>query len=240
MFTVKLLLNSTITLNHPMMKNNHETLIRIGLVDDHVILMQPFFDLLNKQQGIQCSFLVHSGEQLIQLLAAADEYPDIILMDIEMPGMDGIETTRLVTKLYPQIKVIALTGRSNPYSVIQMKEAGACTYFRKDVSFPKLTEALREVYINGRYYYDFSHQQSSTIDEDVREEATIIFSEKERELLDCMSRGCSYEEMGAEMCLSKNTIEKYRLRLTKKLHTSKQAVMVRKAMEMGVLPYQKK
>lgn len=221
------------------MNDNRNSVIKVGLVDDHVILMRPFFDALNKLRGIKAIFLVHSGEDLFQLLSAATELPDIILMDIEMPGMTGIEATKKLYSLFASIKVIALTGRSNPHSIVQMKEAGACAYLRKDVGLNILEEAIRSVYIYGEYYGDLSHQQANNIDNEIIAEATMVFSEREVDLLHYMSLGYSYDRMAEAMSLSKSGMDKYRQSLCEKLHTQKQAVMVIKALQMGLLPRNK-
>lgn len=222
------------------MQDNRNDVIRVGLVDDHVILIQPFFDTLNRVKGIKAVFLVYSGEELLQLLKSAPELPDIILMDIEMPGISGIEATKLVNKLYPEIKIIALTSKDNPYSVVQMREAGACAYFRKDVRFDILEEAIRQIHEQGNYHGDLSNQQPDTIDKEIKEEATVLFSEREVEVLHWMSLGYTYDQTAEAMHLSTSGMDKHRQSLCGKLHTNKQAVMIRKALQMGILPLNKK
>src|SRR5688572_28971903 len=103
-------MNQNLTNNSP---------IRVAVVDDHPIFTIPFSNMLNSFKGISATHTANSGQELLQLLAKETEKPHIILMDVIMPGMSGIEATRQVSLLYPEIKIAALSGDDDEFSVLR-------------------------------------------------------------------------------------------------------------------------
>src|SRR5947207_1530371 len=107
------------------MKNSppDPSVINVGVVDDHILVTTSVAGMLNTLNDIRVTLQAVSGEELLQLLKKATDIPDILLMDISMRGMGGIEATRQVTALYPAIKIIALSGLDDEQTIIQMIRA---------------------------------------------------------------------------------------------------------------------
>jgi DNA-binding NarL/FixJ family response regulator len=210
--------------------------IRIGVVDDHYhIFTLPFSKMLNEMGGFQTTLSATGGQELLQLLNSSPEHPDIILMDVSMPVMNGIEATRHLSVLYPEIKVIALSANDDDYSILAMIGAGACAYLRKDVHPHQLKEALFEVYRKGKYYADLYHMYEKELRKNKWKAMDISFTGRELEVIHYMSLGYNNGESARAMNISVKMVERYKGRLFEKLDTESQVVIVLEAVRRGII-----
>jgi DNA-binding NarL/FixJ family response regulator len=209
--------------------------IKVGIVDDHVAVTQAFGLLLNGMNGISCVLEAFSGEQLLHKLELAGELPDILLMDVDMKGMSGIETTKQVTALYPLIKVITFTGVGAEWTILKMIAAGACAYLMKHESPDQIEAAIKEVHRKGKYHADVYHLYAAEIRRYSHEIKTLSFTENETRFLQLLCKGYSYRQMAEIMNYSIRSIDYCYESISRKLNTKSQVVMALEALRLGIV-----
>lgn len=211
--------------------------IRLLIVDDHPILCQGLRALLRYYDDIEVVGEAHTGEEAI---ARVDEWePDVVLMDIAMPGMNGIETTRRIRQEHPQTRVLVLTQHEERQYVIPVLRAGASGYLLKSALSSDLITALRAVARGETFLYS---PLSSVLVEELQRyqvESPAIGPEsltpREREILQHIAEGKTNNQIAAELSLSVKTVEWHRTNLMSKLDVHNAAELVRYALEHGLL-----
>jgi len=192
--------------------------ISIAIVDDHTLFRSGVSTLLSEFEEINVLFEASNGKDLQQKLSA-DNLPDIILMDITMPVMDGYEATKWVTTLYPHICILALSMFDDERSIINMLKAGACGYLLKESNASDLLEAIKitkekGLFINenvsGRMLVSLRHEAKA-------EDGKLKPSQREMEFLQYCSTELTYKEIAVQMHVSPRTIDSYRESLFSKL-----------------------
>jgi DNA-binding NarL/FixJ family response regulator len=217
------------------MKTSFNDVIKVGIIDDHVTVTRAIGTLLNSMNGICCILEAFSGEHLLRLLESAQETPDILLMDVEMNEMNGIEATVHITAQYPLIKVIAFTGIGTGSSIIKMIAAGACAYMMKHASPAEIEAAIKEVHRKGKYHADIYHMYASEIRRYNDEVGELSFTENEKRFLQFLCKGYPYRKIAETMNLSIDSINYYHTCLSRKMNTPNQAVMALEALRLGIV-----
>jgi DNA-binding NarL/FixJ family response regulator len=201
--------------------------ISIAIVDDHALFRSGVAHLLSEFEEIIVLFVASSGKDLQQKLSA-DNLPDIILMDITMPVMDGYEATRWVTAQYPSIHVLALSMFDDEKSIINMLKAGACGYLLKESNASDLLLAIKitkekGLFINenvsGRMLMSLRYD-SKAAGGDVKP------SQREMEFLQYCSTELTYKEIADKMNVSPRTVDNYRESLFSKLNIKSRTGLV--------------
>src|SRR5215831_7426847 len=172
--------------------------IRVIVADDHEIFRDGFRALLKKQQDIELVAEAENGKELIDL--AAKHKPDVIITDVKMPRLDGIEATKVIEEKYPDIGVIALSMFDEDSLIVDMLEAGAKGYLLKNAGKEEILEAIKTVYNNGTYY---CHHTSNKLAQMIasskfnpyRKSKTANFNEKEIEVIQKICEGYSSKEI---------------------------------------------
>ncbi len=193
---------------------------RVVLVDDHVLIARAMEQLINNFSNFEVVHLFENGKELLDWLnnKGSTVKPDIILLDISMPIMDGFETAKNLLQYHPEIQVMALTVESDDDSIIKMIKNGAVGYLKKNCSPSDLENALTELvktgsffpsWINNKLFLKASQQQEN-----------IRLSAREMEVLQYMATELSYKEIGEKMFLSGRTVETYRDNLFEKLNVN--------------------
>jgi two-component system, NarL family, invasion response regulator UvrY len=191
----------------------------IALIDDHALIRNALKELINRFEGFSVTIDAVHGQAFIDYLKAFPT-PDIALVDINMPILDGFGTTAFLTENYPQIKVVALTVNDDDESVIKMLRAGAVGYLLKDTEPIQLKMALREVVENGYYHSEFV---SSALVKSLRPQSvsaakpSFELQNREAEFLKWCCTELTYKEIADRMCVSPRTIDGYRDALFEKL-----------------------
>jgi NarL family two-component system response regulator LiaR len=180
------------------------TIIRILVVDDHAVVRSGLSKFLLVNKDMQLVAEASDGEEALQMTAL--HQPDVILMDLMMPGMDGIEATRLIHQKYPQVKVIALTSFSEQNLVQGALQAGAIGYLQKDVTATDLANAIRSAYA-GRM--SLSQEAAQALAQSV---ATPYLpgnalTERELDVLRCMVEGLNNQEISEKLFISLGTVK---------------------------------
>lgn len=203
--------------------------IRVGIADDQQLFLKSLSELINRFKNFSVAMDSLSGEQLIERLQLADEHPDIILLDVNMPGLGGLETARVIVKKFPEIKIVALSMKDDDTTIIKMLRAGCCAYLLKDIHPLELEKGLREVYDKGYYNADVVNVQYRRL---------IIHGQSldEQELTDreltFLKHACSdltYKQIAAEMNLATRTIDGYRESLFRKFNVQSRVGMALEA-----------
>ncbi|MEN9685385.1 MAG: hypothetical protein RLZZ28_1171 [Bacteroidota bacterium] len=204
---------------------------KIILIDDHSLIRKALAVLIDSFADYHIMFGAANGKEFIEMLDPAD-LPDIVLMDISMPVMNGYETTAWITQNHPSIKVIALTMIQDERSIIKMLQNGVKGFVMKDVETEDLKKALDDVvqkgiYINDLLYKNLLHslQGNAAFAEDDLQ-VMLELSEREKEFLRLLCTDKSYKEIAASMYLSPRTIDGYRDHLFSKLKVASRVGLV--------------
>jgi DNA-binding NarL/FixJ family response regulator len=189
----------------------------IVIVDDHILIAKALEGIIGNFSEFEVIYVCESGKDLIQKFEEGNTIPDIILMDVSMPIMDGFETAAWVTKNHPEIKVMALSMQGDDNSVIKMIKNGAKGYLLKNTHPKDLEIALTRLNTDGFFYPDWASKIifSNLNKNDI--ETTVKISEREKEFLKYTVTELSYKEIADRMCCSPRTVESYRDQLCEKL-----------------------
>ena len=209
---------------------------RVLLADDHKIMRDGLRALLEKQAGMEVVAEAQDGRMTVRL--ARELMPDLVIIDIGMPDLNGIDATRQIVAEARDIKVIALSMHSDKRFVAQMFKAGAVAYLLKDCAFEELSHAVRVV-LAGRIY--LSPEIAGPVMEDyVRHIANIdssgfsVLTAREREVLQLLAEGRTTKEIAARLNLSVKTIETHRQQIMNKLNTHTIADLIKYAIREGL------
>lgn len=211
--------------------------IKVLLADDHVILRHGLSKSLQNEPDIEVVAQANNGHSTIQL--TRELTPDIVLMDIGMPGLNGIEATRVITDDFPKTRIIALSMHSAKKFVTEMFKAGACGYLLKDCDYDELVNAIRVV-ASGKKYISpsistilvdsFSEEPSKT----KKGDAFSVLTTREREVLQLLAEGKTTKQIGKILFISPKTVEAHRLNIMKKLKIDNIAQLTKYALQEGL------
>lgn len=197
----------------------------VVIVEDHILLSQALAGLVNEFDKFKVLYLCKNGQELLTRLKDPKNIPDIILMDINMPILNGIETTTALRKEYPDINVLALSVEEDEKTILKMLKAGAKGYLLKDTEKTVLENALLEVQQNG--FYHTQNVTSLLINSlNPKKENKIVFKEKEIEFIKHACTEKTYREIAEDMCLSPKTVEGYRDAVFEKINIKNRTGLV--------------
>lgn len=190
----------------------------IVIVDDHLLIAKALESIIDNFTDFQVIYVAENGQDLIDKFKTSHEIPEIILLDISMPIMDGFETVLWLKNNYPNIKVMALSMQGDDTSVIKMIKNGAKGYLLKNTHPRDLEEALIKLKDDGFFYPEWvSKIIFSSINSEKNGEKAVRISEREKEFLTYTVTELSYKEIAEKMCCSPRTVESYRDQLCDKL-----------------------
>jgi len=208
--------------------------IKVVLADDHAIVRHGLSRAFQQEKGLEVVGQAQDGLSLVKLVEELS--PDVVVMDISMPDLNGIEATRRITAAHPKIKVIGLSMHSSDKYVREMFKAGACGYLLKDCPFEELVEAIRIV-VRGKTY--ISPSIGDTIIKDYlskpgQESAYSILSAREREVLQLLAEGHTTKQAGQQLGISPKTVEVHRTNIMEKLNIDNIAQLTKYAIQEGL------
>jgi two-component system response regulator NreC len=210
-------------------------MIRVLLADDHKILRQGLRTLLEQEADIDVVGEADNGRASVKL--AGELAPDVVIMDVAMPDLNGIDATHRITEADPGARVLALSMHSDGRYVKGMLQAGARGYILKDCASEELTRAIRtvmagQVYVSpgvtGVIVNDYVRQLSAATG------APATLSQREREVLQLLAEGASTAAIAADLHLSVKTIETHRKRIMDKLELRSIAELTKYAIREGI------
>ena len=209
---------------------------RVLLVDDHAMIRQGLCSLLEKQPDIEVVGSVEDGRKAVDI--ARELAPDLVIMDISMPNLNGIDATRKIVEEMGDVKVIALSIHSSRHFVAEMLKAGASGYILKECLFDELVEAIKTV-LNGGTYLS-PKITGVVIDDYVKRLSTqyqpegTVLTEREREVLQFLSEGKSTKQIAMQLHVSAKTIESNRRNIMDKLGINSVAELTKYAVREGL------
>lgn len=211
---------------------------KVVLVDDHSLLRMGLSSLV-ESQGHSVLFEADNGKEFLEKLDAAN-LPHIVLMDINMPEMDGFETTLWLKQNHPEVKVLALSMYDNETSIIRMLKCGARGYILKDSEPSELRTAMNDIMAKGFYYSDLvsgklMHAISSIDDETDGLKNLVPLNERETDFLKYACTEMTYKEIADKMYVSPRTIDGYRDALFEKLKLKTRVGLVMYAIKHGIV-----
>ncbi|MDQ3174247.1 MAG: response regulator transcription factor [Acidobacteriota bacterium] len=211
--------------------------LRVLLADDHMIVREGLKALINAQPDMQVVGEAENGREALK--CAIELSPDVVVMDISMPEMNGVEATERLRKECPQIKIVALTIYEDTGYLRQLLKAGASGYVIKRAVVEELVHAVRTCASGGSYIEPTLAGQvvSSYISRGsgLGGQSQGELSDRETQVLRLVAWGCSNKEIGAKLNISVKTVETYKVRLMGKLNLRSRVDMVRYALRQGLL-----
>ena len=211
--------------------------IKVFLADDHAIVLDGLCALLEVEKDIRIVGVASNGREAVRQVQNLN--PDVVIMDIAMPKLNGIEATQQILEIFPSIRVIILSMHSSNEYIFRALQAGARGYLLKASAGQEVVKAIRKVHDGNRYFSEFITE--IVIDDYVyqrqtawRERPLERLSAREREVLQMVVEGKSSVEIAKDLFLSPKTIETYRSRLMQKLGVSDLPSLVKFAIRHGV------
>jgi DNA-binding NarL/FixJ family response regulator len=220
------------------MKNpDSDTVIKVAIADDHALFRTGVKTSLSIRKDIQMVAESENGMQLLNLLKHVK--PDVILLDIQMPIMDGLTTLPEIKKLYPDVKVIMLSMHNDHSMITRMMEIGANSYLTKDSDSETIYQAIRTCYADDFFFNDLTNKALLNGLRNKRapepEPAEVQLSEKEITILKLMCDEKSTKEIADMVDLSPRTVEAIRDKLKSKTGTKSMAGLVMYAIKAGIV-----
>jgi len=212
--------------------------ISVLLVDDHTVVRQGLRALLAAEEDMEVRGEAENGRQAVVL--AKKLLPDVIVMDVAMPLLNGLEATRQIMKALPNAKVLVLTSYGDDDCVAQMMDAGAAGYLIKQTAANDLLKAIREVHRGNAF---FSPAIARRLRDQCREAFTTgqsprratELTSREGEVLQLIAEGFSNKQIAAELSISIKTVEKHRQQVMNKLNIHDVAGLTRYAISKGMI-----
>src|ERR1017187_3283158 len=220
------------------MKENLAQPIRVILADDHPILRAGIREALRELPGLEVTGEVNDGREAIEMVKA--QQPDVVFMDISMPGLNGLEATERIIKAFPEVRVIILSRHDNEEYYWRALRVGASGYLLKKAVIAELREALQRV-AGGEVY--LSREISARLrnklplDQIARARSPVErLSERQREILQLIAEGQTTKEIALTLNLSAKTVEYHRIQLMQRLNIFDIPGLVRFALRTGLIP----
>ncbi len=203
-------------------------MIRIALVEDDDKIRKNLIDMIEGSEGLRCVAAYSNAEEALRDIE--DKTPDIVLMDINLPEMDGIECTRKLKAILPDLLIVMLTVYEDINKIFRSLQAGAVGYLLKSTPHQEIISALKEVSKGGS---PMSAQiarkvvQSFHKPAELKRDSKIQLTKREEEILDLLSRGFLYKEIAAELLISHDTVHNHLRKIYEKLqvHSRTEAVV---------------
>ena len=210
--------------------------IRILLADDHKITRQGLRSLLEKQPDMEVVAEAEEGRTAVRLVQ--ELVPNVVIMDVSMPDLNGMEATRRIIAEFPNVKIIALSMHSDSLFVTEMLRSGASGYLLKDCAFEELERAIRTVMANKTYLSpsisgvvvdDYLHRLSKADFSN-----SEVLSDREREVLQLVAEGKSTKQIALKLHISTKTVETHRRQVMNKLDIHTVAELTKYAIRKGL------
>ncbi len=212
--------------------------IKIIIADDHEIFRDGFKLMLSKQKDIQLIGEAANGRELVELVN--EHIPDLVITDIKMPIMDGIEAAKKIAAQFPDMGIIGLSMFDEDDLIIDMLEAGAKGYLLKNANKEQIIEAIKTVY-NGDPYYckTTSNKLTQMIAKSkfnpYRKKEVIEFSDREQEIITLVCQELTNKEIADKLFLSSRTVEGHRLKIMEKMNVKNPVGLVVYALKHGLV-----
>jgi len=209
----------------------------IAIADDHLLIAKAISSIVDTFRDFEVLFEAENGKILVEHFAIKKNIPDIVLLDISMPVMNGFETASWLKENHPAVLVMALSVQDDDESLIRMIKAGARGYLHKNVHPAELEKALHTLVSKGMYYPEWATSRvfiKMAHEEDENNPGRILLSDREKEFLRYACTELTYKEIGGKMFCSPRTVESYRDALFEKLGVKTRVALALYAVKSGL------
>ncbi len=207
--------------------------IPIGIVDDHQLFLKSLSLMLKSFKVYDVVAEALNGKELQEKILQSSVIPSIMLIDVNMPVMNGIDTAKWLHINYPNTKLVALSMNDNDTVIIDMIKAGCCAYLLKETHPDELEKALQEIHAKGFYNGDASNINFRRLL--ISEQEAVVITDKEKQFLQFACSDLTYREIAALMFLSERTIDGYRESLFGKLKVQSRVGLAMEAIRKGLV-----
>jgi DNA-binding NarL/FixJ family response regulator len=197
--------------------------IKVVVVDDHQMFLDGMISILSAQENFKILFVETSAKKALQKIG--EKIPDIVITDISMPEMNGIEFVKKIKKQYPEVKILVLSMFEN-----QQTFEGIDGYLLKETNKEVLVEAINGIVNEGKKYFNAIQNSSNSF-----EFKQSILTKKEKEIIQLIAQENTTEEIAKKLFISKGTIESHRKNIFLKLQVTNVAGLIKKAVYLGVV-----
>lgn len=209
-------------------------MIQIGIADDHPMVITGIRNMLAGSEAIMITATYTDGIALMNDLE--ENQPDVLLLDIQLPGKTGDELAPLLAKKYPNMKILVLTNFDSTLHVQHMLRHGVLGYLLKTTDRETLIEAIGNVYQGKEFIQKSLREKMESVGARIKREVSTKsnLTPREREILQCIVNGDNSQEIADKLFLSVRTVDNYRFNILLKMDAKNIAVLVRKALELGL------
>lgn len=209
--------------------------IRIAIADDHPLVINGLKHLLANSADMEVIAGYTNGADLVDGVGKLQ--PDVLLLDIHMPGKTGDEAAELIREKYPMIKMIALTNQDNVYYIKNMLRSGAHGYVLKTTREDTLLEAIRTVYAGGTFLEPVLVEKmlADAANADAQADAIPVLSRREKDVLEFIAADLNSQQIADKLFISKRTVDSHRMSLLLKFGVKNMASLVKRAIQLGMI-----
>ena len=210
---------------------------RIAIADDHLLIAKAISGIVESFKDFEVLYEVENGKVLQEKFKTATNIPDIILLDISMPVMDGFATAAWLKEAHPEVLIMALSVQDDDESLIKMIKSGARGYLHKNVHPAELEKALQTLVTKGMYYPEWAtNRVFLKLAESEKNDSSfdVHITEREKEFLQYACTEFTYKEIGEKMFCSPRTVESYRDALFEKLQVKTRVALALFAVKTGI------
>jgi DNA-binding NarL/FixJ family response regulator len=219
---------------------NINTKIRLAIVDDEALIVMLLTDYLTKLEKYEVVLTATDGSQIVEMLRETKVLPEIILLDLQMKNMDGIETTTILKKEFPDLKIIVVSSHYKKSFMGYMLKLGVCAFLPKGIAPSKLAEAVDEVHVRGYYFMDeqidvMRKQISTSVPVPALSPVEELFSEREIDILRLICQQYTAPQISEKLFITKRTVEGHKSNLLLKTSTRNTAGLVVYAIQNKII-----
>lgn len=208
-------------------------MLQLLIADDHSILLDGFYAIFRSISDIQIAGTAKNGNEVLEIMK--HKKIDVVLMDINMPEKDGMDTCKIITKKYPEAKVIALSMYKKPSYIKIMKENGAKGYLLKDDAVDEILDAIRTVHMGDVYYS--KQMEKSWLSKIFAENRGVVpvLTKREKEVLLLIAKGLSNKDIADQLFISAHTVISHRKNMISKFNVKNSAELVKETLDQGII-----
>ncbi len=208
------------------------------IVDDHLLITRALATLVNSFENYTVKFTFQNGREFIDKLSSGMKEPDILLLDVKMPVMNGIETMKWLKKYHPDIKTLALSIEGEDKTILSMLRNGAKGYLLKDSNPTLLKKALDTIIEQGYFHTDkVSNVLLKSLNDEAEDKSQPVLKDLEIEFIKLVCQEYTYKEIADIMCKSHHTIDGYRQQLFEKLNVRNRIGLVMYALRNNIVAF---
>lgn len=211
---------------------------QIAITDDEALFRKGMNMILSYEEDFEVVFEAENGLQLLDRLSQAERLPDVILLDLQMPEMDGVDTLKAVNKAYPELKVIILTSHYNNSMILKLVEEGASAFMPKNVNPDELVETIKNVAVKGFHYNAYIVQllrERMLFGKPKRKATLDELTNREKEILMLICDQHTNKEIAEKLFISSRTVEGHRNKMLDKTQSKNTVGLIIYAIENGLV-----